>query len=116
MTTGVSTFVECTIDSLSYYIIGVDSSLIQLSPSMQIVEGLDALRNIIPYLDNRLRYVFEVGHRFWFQDLAYSFPSNSYMCSVWSQLMTDVLAGKENSDDHYVNLIISKETNLSDFL
>jgi uncharacterized protein YecE (DUF72 family) len=117
MTTGISTFVECTIDSLKLlYNRSRLALLIQLSPSMQIVEVLDALRNINPYLDNRLRYAVEVRHRFWFQDPAYSFPSNSYMCLVWIQLMTDDLAGKKNDDDHYVNLIKTRQTNLSDFL
>src|ERR687891_689478 len=60
--------------------------LIQLPPSMQIVEGLDALRNIIPYLDKSFRYAVEVRHRSWFQDLAYNFLSNNNMCLVWSQL------------------------------
>ena len=54
--------------------------LIQLPPSIQIVEGLDALRNIIPYLDHRFRYAVEVRHRSWFQDLAYNFLSNNNMC------------------------------------
>jgi uncharacterized protein YecE (DUF72 family) len=30
--------------------------LIQLPPSIDIVEGLDALRNILPYLDKGFRY------------------------------------------------------------
>jgi hypothetical protein len=36
--------------------------LIQLPSSMQIVEGLDALRNIIPLLDKRFRYAVEVRY------------------------------------------------------
>ncbi|MGH9986392.1 MAG: DUF72 domain-containing protein [Nitrososphaeraceae archaeon] len=54
--------------------------LIQLPPRIQIVEGLDALRKIIPYLDKRFRYAVEVRHRSWFQDLAYSFFRNNQMC------------------------------------
>ena len=60
--------------------------LIQLPPRIQIVEGLDALRKIIPYLDKRFRYAVEVRHRSWFQDLAYNFFANNNMCLVWSKL------------------------------
>jgi uncharacterized protein YecE (DUF72 family) len=41
--------------------------LIQLPPSIEIVEGLDALRNILPYLDKNFRYAVEVKHRSWFR-------------------------------------------------
>jgi uncharacterized protein YecE (DUF72 family) len=51
--------------------------LIQLPPSIEIVEGLDALRNILPYLDKGFRYAVEVRHRSWFQDLAYNFFKNN---------------------------------------
>jgi uncharacterized protein YecE (DUF72 family) len=51
--------------------------LIQLPPSIDIVEGLDALRNILPYLDRQFRYAVEVRHRSWFQDLAYNFFANN---------------------------------------
>ncbi|MGB7882433.1 MAG: DUF72 domain-containing protein, partial [Nitrososphaeraceae archaeon] len=44
--------------------------LIQLPPSIDIVEGLNALRSILPYLDKSFRYAVEVRHRSWFQDLA----------------------------------------------
>jgi uncharacterized protein YecE (DUF72 family) len=60
--------------------------LIQLPPSVEIVEGLDALRNILPHLDKGFRYAVEVRHRSWFQDLAYNFFANNDMCLVWSQL------------------------------
>jgi uncharacterized protein YecE (DUF72 family) len=60
--------------------------LIQLPPSLQIKEGLDNLRELVPQLDNRFRYAIEVRHRSWFQDLAYSFFSNNNLCLVWSQL------------------------------
>ena len=53
--------------------------LIQLPPSMGIVEG-------IPELDKRFRYAVEVGDSSWLQDLAYSFFANNNMCMVWSQL------------------------------
>ena len=60
--------------------------LIQLPPSMGIVEGMNGLRDIIPELDKRFRYAVEVRDSSWFQDLAYSFFANNNMCMVWSQL------------------------------
>jgi uncharacterized protein YecE (DUF72 family) len=64
-----------------------------LPPSIRIVEGLDALRNIIPHLDNSFSYAVEVRHRSWFQDLAYNFLSNNNMCLVWSQLAGNGFGG-----------------------
>jgi uncharacterized protein YecE (DUF72 family) len=63
--------------------------LIQLPPSMGIVEGMNGLRDIIPELDKRFRYAVEVRDSSWFQDLAYSFFANNKMCMVSSQL-TDI--------------------------
>jgi uncharacterized protein YecE (DUF72 family) len=36
--------------------------LIQLPPSLQILEGLQRLRDLVPELDNRFRYAVEVRH------------------------------------------------------
>jgi uncharacterized protein YecE (DUF72 family) len=47
--------------------------LIQIPPSMGIVEGMNGLRDIIPELDKRFRYAVEVRDSSWFQDIAYSF-------------------------------------------
>jgi uncharacterized protein YecE (DUF72 family) len=60
--------------------------LIQLPPSLQILEGLQRFRGLVPELDNRFRYAVEVRHRSWFQELAYNFFSNNDICLVWSQL------------------------------
>ena len=60
--------------------------LIQLPPSLQILEGLQRFRDLVPELDNRFRYAVEVRHRSWFQVLAYNFFSNNDICLVWSQL------------------------------
>ncbi len=60
------------------------SELIQLPPTIQIVEGLEALKNILPHLDRSFRYAVE-RHRSWFQDLAYNLFANNKMCFVWSQ-------------------------------
>jgi uncharacterized protein YecE (DUF72 family) len=57
--------------------------LIQLPPSLQIFEGLEGLRELLPELDTRFRYAVEVRHTSWFQDLAYNFFSNNDICMVW---------------------------------
>ena len=60
--------------------------LIQLPPSMEIIPGLEGLRQLVPLLDNKFRYAVEVRHQSWFQDLAYNFFANNNLCMVWSQL------------------------------
>ena len=60
--------------------------LIQLPPSMEIIPGLEGLRQLVPLLDNKVRYAVEVRHQSWFQDLAYNFFANNNLCMVWSQL------------------------------
>jgi uncharacterized protein YecE (DUF72 family) len=60
--------------------------LIQLPPSMQIMPGLQGLKELVRLLDGRFRYAVEVRHPSWFQDLAYNFFANNDICMVWSQL------------------------------
>ena len=60
--------------------------LIQLPPSLEIMQGLEGLRNLLPLLDDRFRYAVEVRHHSWFQDLAYNFFADNNLCFVWSQL------------------------------
>jgi uncharacterized protein YecE (DUF72 family) len=99
-------------DQLNYFFESVSelkekllALLIQLPPSIDIVEGLDALRNILPYLDKGFRYAVEVRHRSWFQDLAYNFFRNNQMCLVWSQLAEIRTPPIVTSDFVYVRLI-----------
>ena len=89
--------------------------LIQLPPSIDIVEGLDALRNILPYLDKGFRYAVEVRHRSWFQDLAYNFFRNNQMCLVWSQLADIRTPPIVTSDFIYVRLIGDRSIQEKDF-
>ena len=89
--------------------------LIQLPPSIDIVEGLDALRNILPYLDKGFRYAVEVRHRSWFQDLAYNFFRNNQMCLVWSQLAEIHTPPIVTSDFVYVRLIGDRSIQEKDF-
>ena len=89
--------------------------LIQLPPSIDIVEGLDALRNILPYLDKGFRYAVEVRNRSWFQDLAYNFFRNNQMCLVWSQLADIRTPPIVTSDFVYVRLIGDRSIHEKDF-
>jgi uncharacterized protein YecE (DUF72 family) len=89
--------------------------LIQLPPSIEIVEGLEALRNILPHLDKNFRYAVEVRHRSWFQDLAYNFFSNNEMCLVWSQLAEIRTPPIVTSDFVYVRLIGDRSIQEKDF-
>src|SRR5919202_184009 len=47
--------------------------LIQLPPSLDISEGLDRLKQIVPMLDSKYKYAVEVRHVSWFQEPAYIF-------------------------------------------
>lgn len=89
--------------------------MIQLPPSIDIVEGLNALRNILPYLDKGFRYAVEVRHRSWFQDLAYNFFARNNMCLVWSQLADIRTPPIVTSDFVYVRLIGDRSIQEKDF-
>jgi uncharacterized protein YecE (DUF72 family) len=109
-------------DQLSYFFESISelkekllALLIQLPPSIDIVEGLDALRNIFPYLDKGFRYAVEVRHRSWFQDLAYNFFRNNEMCLVWSQLADIHTPPIVTSDFVYVRLIGDRSIQEKDF-
>ena len=106
---------ESFFDSISELNEKLLALLIQLPPSMEIVEGLDALRYIIPYLDKRFRYAVEVRHRSWFQDLVYNFLSNNNMCLVWSQLADIHTPPIVTSDFVYVRLIGDRSIQEKDF-
>jgi uncharacterized protein YecE (DUF72 family) len=106
---------ESFFDSISELKEKLLALLIQLPPSMEILEGLAALRYIIPYLDKRFRYAVEVRHRSWFQDLAYNFLSNNNMCLVWSQLADIHTPPIVTSDFVYVRLIGDRSIQEKDF-
>ena len=109
-------------DQLSYFFDSISqlkekllALLIQLPPSIDIVEGLDVLRNILPYLDKGFRYAVEVRHRSWFQDFAYNFFRNNGMCLVWSQLADIRTPLIVTSDFVYVRLIGDRSIQEKDF-
>jgi uncharacterized protein YecE (DUF72 family) len=87
--------------------------LIQLPPSLQIHEGLDNLRQLLPELDNRFRYA--VRHRSWFQDLAYSFFANNSICMVWSQLAEIQTPPIVTTDFLYLRFIGDRSIQEKDF-
>jgi uncharacterized protein YecE (DUF72 family) len=109
-------------DQLSYFFESISelkekllALVIQLPPSIDIVEGLNALRNILPYLDKSFRYAVEVRHRSWFQDLAYNFFRNNQMCLVWSQLADIHTPPIVTSDFVYLRLIGDRSIQEKDF-
>lgn len=106
---------KCFFESISELREKLLSLLIQLPPSIDIVEGLDALRHILPYLDRGFRYAVEVRHRSWFQDLAYNFFKNNKMCLVWSQLADIHTPPVVTSDFIYLRLIGDRSIQDKDF-
>ena len=89
--------------------------LIQLPPSMQIIPGLQGLKDLVRILDGRFRYAVEVRHPSWFQDLAYNFFANNDICMVWSQLARMSTPPIVTSDFLYVRFIGDRSINEKDF-
>ncbi|MFZ0203256.1 MAG: DUF72 domain-containing protein, partial [Nitrososphaeraceae archaeon] len=89
--------------------------LIQLPPSMEIMPGLEGLRNLLPLLDNRFRYAVEVRHHSWFQDLAYNFFADNDICLVWSQLVKLRTPPIVTTDFLYVRFIGDRSIDEKDF-
>ena len=90
--------------------------LIQLPPSMEIMHGLEGLKNLLPLLDDRNRYAIEVRHHSWFQDLAYNFFVNYNLCMVWSQLARIRTPPIISSDCLYVRFIGDRSIDEKDFV
>ena len=91
--------------------------LIQLPPSLKIIEGIDNMRRyLIPELDNtRFRYAVEVRDRSWFQDLAYNFFADNNICMVWSQLAELRTPPIVTTDFLYVRFIGDRSIDEKDF-
>src|SRR6187551_1509687 len=89
--------------------------LIQLPPSLEIIPGLEGLRNLLPFLDDRFRYAVEVRHQSWFQDLAYNFFADNNFCMVWSQLARIRTPPIVTSDFLYIRFIGDRSINEKDF-
>lgn len=89
--------------------------LIQLPPSMQIFEGLESLRDLVPKLDPGFRYAVEVRHPSWYQDLAYNFFANNGICLVWSQLAEIKTPPIVTTDFLYLRVIGDRSIHEKDF-
>ena len=89
--------------------------LIQLPPSLEIMPGLEGLRNLLPLLDDRFRYAVEVRHQSWFQDLAYNFFADNDLCLVWSQLARLSTPPIVTTDFLYVRFIGDRSIDEKDF-
>jgi uncharacterized protein YecE (DUF72 family) len=89
--------------------------LIQLPPSMEIMPGLEGLRNLLPLLNNGFRYAVEVRHHSWFQDLAYNFFADNDICLVWSQLAKLRTPPIVTTDFLYVRFIGDRSIDEKDF-
>jgi uncharacterized protein YecE (DUF72 family) len=89
--------------------------LIQLPPSMQIMPGLEGLKDLVSMLDRRFRYAVEVRHPSWFQDLAYNFFANNDICMVWSQLARMSTPPIVTTDFLYVRFIGDRSIDEKDF-
>lgn len=89
--------------------------LIQLPPSLQILEGLESLRELVRELDTRFRYAIEVRHRSWFQDLAYNFFADNGICLAWSQLAEMKTPPVVTTDFIYLRLIGDRSIQEKDF-
>ena len=89
--------------------------LIQLPPSLNISEGLDRLKELLPLLDNKFRYAVEVRNKSWFNELAYTFLANNNICLAWSQLADIQTPPVVTSDFVYLRLIGDRSMNEKDF-
>jgi uncharacterized protein YecE (DUF72 family) len=89
--------------------------LIQLPPSIEIMQGLEGLRNLLPLLNDRFRYAVEVRHQSWFQDLAYNFFADNDLCLVWSQLAKIRTPPIVTTDFLYVRFIGDRSIEEKDF-
>jgi uncharacterized protein YecE (DUF72 family) len=89
--------------------------LIQLPPSVQILPGLEGLKDLVRMLDRRFRYAVEVRHARWFEDLAYNFFANNDICMVWSQLARMSTPPIVTTDFLYVRFIGDRSIDEKDF-
>jgi uncharacterized protein YecE (DUF72 family) len=89
--------------------------LIQLPPSLNMIEGIENLRELVPELDNRFRYAIEVRDRSWFQDLAYNFFADNNICMVWSQLAELMTPPVVTTDFLYLRFIGDRTISEEDF-
>jgi len=89
--------------------------LIQLPPSFELKEGLDALRRSDFFFDDTFRYAIEVRHRSWFNELAYNLFKNSNISLAWSQMDRLQTPPIVTTDFIYLRLIGDRSIHESNF-
>jgi uncharacterized protein YecE (DUF72 family) len=89
--------------------------LIQLPPSLQIAERLDLIKNLRYQLDPSFRYVIEVRHHSWFNELFYNVLKERNYCLVWSQQDILITPPISTTDFVYLRLIGDRSINERDF-
>jgi len=89
--------------------------LMQLPPSLQLVEGLDLIKNLQYTLDPSVRYAIEVRHHSWFNELFYNYMKEKNYCLVWSQQDILITPPILTSDFLYLRLIGDRSIDERDF-
>ena len=89
--------------------------LMQLPPSLQIVEGLDLIKNLQYTLDPSFRYAIEVRHHSWFNELFYNYLKDKNYCLVWSQQDILITPPILTTDFVYLRLIGDRNIDERDF-
>jgi len=89
--------------------------LMQLPPSLQLVEGLDLIKNLQYTLDPSFRYAIEVRHHSWFNELFYNYMKDNNYCLVWSQQDILITPPILTSDFLYLRLIGDRSIDERDF-
>jgi uncharacterized protein YecE (DUF72 family) len=89
--------------------------LMQLPPSLEIVEGLDLIKNLQYTLDPSFRYAIEVRHHSWFNELFYNYLKEKNYCLVWSQQDILVTPPIVTTDFLYLRLIGDRSIDERDF-
>jgi uncharacterized protein YecE (DUF72 family) len=89
--------------------------LMQLPPSLQLVEGLDLIKNLQYTLDPSFRYAIEVRHHSWFNELFYNYMKEKNYCLVWSQQDILITPSILTTDFLYLRLIGDRSIDERDF-
>jgi uncharacterized protein YecE (DUF72 family) len=82
---------------------------------LEISEGLERLKELVPQLNDKFRYAVEVRHKSWFQELAYTFFANNNICLAWSQLTDIQTPPVVTTDFVYLRLIGDRSINENEF-
>ena len=89
--------------------------IVTIPPSLQIIEGLDLIKNLQYTLDPSFRYAIEVRHHSWFNELFYNYLKDNNYCLVWSQQDTLDTPPIVTTDFVYLRLIGDRSIDERDF-